>query len=60
MGEEGGRRTWKLSPSNSLPLRRWMWSEMEKMNREERRKKLQPRTSVRKDAALKNTRKVRH
>ena len=28
-----------------------MWIEMEKMRMEERRKKLQPRTSVRKDAA---------
>ena len=49
-GEEGGRRTWKVAPS-SLPSRRWMWSEMEKRRREERRKKLQPRTRVRKDAA---------
>ena len=28
-----------------------MWSEMEKMRREERRKRLQPRRRVRKDAA---------
>ena len=32
-----------------------MWSEMENMSKEERRKKLQPRTSVRKDAACTKT-----